>query len=92
MGRAGPCPSQRHGPWCLLPQGSRSSQRGEPYTERTLASQAAYTARWKQQEKLQEEVTEEFGAHAGPGWSEALCGKVGPAGGSRSWCFEVWLS
>lgn len=60
--------------------------------EKTLASQAAYTAPWKQQEKLQEEVTEEFGAHAGPGWSEALCGKVGPAGGSRSWCFEVWLS
>lgn len=72
MGRAGPCPSQRHGPWCLLPQGSRSSQRGEPYTERTLASQAAYTARWKQQEKLQEEVTEEFGAHAGPGCVERL--------------------
>lgn len=38
MGCAGPCPGQRHGPWLLLPQGSRSSQRDEPYTERTLAS------------------------------------------------------
>lgn len=33
-----PCPGQRHGPWLLLPQGSRSSQRDEPYTERTLDS------------------------------------------------------